>query len=126
MKRFLGAFFIAGLFFYISFSSEAYLNNSCSDMTQHLEICAQKIKAQEYDNAILELEVLEKKWKENVVLLSIVSGDDMLLGPGKDIPAIYDSVRDKNYSGALVLIRECQGYFEEVIESHRLSIGNIL
>ncbi len=126
MKRLVAAFLLAGTFFCLSVFAEGYLKRSCNGMIEKLEVCAGKIKAQEYDEAVSELENLQNQWQKNVMLLSIVSGDDMLLGPGKNIPAIYDSVRDKNYSGALMLIRESQGYFEEVIESHRLTVGNIL
>lgn len=126
MKRLAAAIILAGFFFYLSFYSEAYLSRVCGEMTYKLELCAEKLKRQEYENVTTELEALQKKWDKNEVFLNIVSGDETLLGPGKNIPAIYDSVKDENYGSALALIRECQGYFEEVIESHRLSIGNIL
>lgn len=126
MKRIVTAFLLAGLLFGLSFFAGDYLKESCSYMSDELEVCAEKIKAQEYEKALFHIEGLQAQWQKNITLLSIVSGDDMLIGPGKNIPAIYDSVRDENYDSALMLIRECQGYFEEVIESQRLSIGNIL
>ncbi len=126
MKRLAAAIILAGFFFFLSFYSEAYLSEVCGEMTDKLDLCAEKINSQEYEKAITVLEALQKEWDKNEVLLNIVSGDETLLGPGKNIPAIYDSVKDENYGSALTFIRECQGYFEEVIESHRLSIGNIL
>lgn len=126
MKRVLGAVFIASVLFYLSFISSDYLCDSCEEMKTKLEICAEKIKTEDYESALTITYDLQGKWQENITLLSIISGDDNLLSPGKNIPAIHDSVRDENYESALMLIRECQGYFEEIIESQKLSLGNIL
>lgn len=126
MKRLACAIAIAVLLFSLNFAAEKKLIDSCKEINSTLEHTATQLKAENYSEALRLADTLKKSWQNNITLFSIVSGDDLLLGPGKDIPAIHSSVADKNYANALMLIRECQGYLDEIIESHTLNPGNIL
>ncbi len=126
MKRLAFATLIAIVFFGLHFAAEKRLVKSCEEINQSLEIAATQLKTENYNEALLHLRELKEKWLKNISFFSTVSGDDMLLAPSKDITAVYSCVLDKNYANALMLIRECQGYLEEIIDSHTLSAGNIL
>lgn len=126
MKRIVGAFFIAAALFYLSFSASKYISISCQEMKSNLELCAEKIKLREYEQAKeLSLE-MKNQWEKMSTVLSLVLGDSALSAPSVNIVALYSSIEDENYSAALVLIRECQGCFEELISSQKLTLGNIL
>lgn len=126
MKRILGALFIGGILFCLSFFGGNYITYTCKDINDSLEVCADKIMAQEYIEAKRISGDLLFLWRKKNALLSVVLGDSTLLMPSNDIFAIYRTIGDENYQSALVLIRECQGYFEDIIDSERLSFGNIL
>lgn len=126
MKRIWGALFIGGLLFCLSFLGGNYIISTCKDINAGLEACADRIMAQEYIEAEKISGDLLSLWRKKTTLLSVVLGDSTLLMPSSDIFAIYHTIGDKNYQSALVLIRECQGYFEDIIDSERLSFGNIL
>lgn len=126
MKRILGALFIGGILFCLSLLGGNYITSTCKDINARLEVCADKIMAQEYIEAKKISGDLLFLWRKKTTLLSVVLGDSALLMPSSDIFAIYHTIGDKNYQSALVLIRECQGYFEDIIDSERLSFGNIL
>lgn len=126
MKRIVGAFFIAAVLFYLSFLAGEYISSSCQEMKSSLELCAEKIKLTDYEQAKeLSLEI-KTQWEEKSDVLSLVLGDSTLSAPSVNIAALYRSISDENYSAALELIRECQGCFEELISSQKLSLGNIL
>lgn len=126
MKRILCALFIGGVLFCLSFFGGNYIASTCKGINDSLEVCADKIMAQEYIEAKKISGDLLFLWRKKTALLSVVLGDSTLLMPSSDIFAIYRTIGDGNYQSALVLIRECQGYFEDIIDSERLSFGNIL
>ncbi len=126
MKRLIGALAIVIFFFAVNFYAGSYVGRRCGEMTEALELCAERIKGEDYEGAQEIMKMLEEKWENSKTVLNVVSGESTHLSPGRDIGAIYDSVRDKNYEDSLLLIRECQGRFKEVIEAQKLNLDNIL
>ncbi len=126
MKRLIGAMAIGIFFFAVNFYAGSYVGRACGEMNETLELCAERIKVEDYDGAEEIMKTLENNWKKNKTVLNMISGESTHLSPGRDIGAIYDSVRDKNYEDSLLLIRECQGRFKEVIEAQKLNLDNIL
>lgn len=126
MKRFIGALLIAGLLFFMTVFAENKMENSCSDMSLALEICANHLRNKEYDRALETLDSIDVRWHENEFIMGVVTGDITFRSAGIDINTVYDCINDKNYSQALLIIREIQSCFKQVIEDRRLTIGNIL
>ncbi len=126
MKRLIGALAIALFFLGVNFYAGSCVSEVCGEMTIALELCAEKIKGEDYEGAEDIMRALEEKWESSKILLNVVSGESTHLSPGRDIGAIHDSIRDKNYADSLLLIRECQGRLKEAVEAQRLNLDNIL